>query len=131
MNRRNSASLLSPTLLLWAALNLAIVGQAKASKSPYPSMAPIAQYLMAESAEVALARSAAPASISGNATIAVLKPHGYETAVKGQNGFVCIVERLMDVALRLAGVLESQDARSDLFQSARRSDGTAVYLQKD
>ena len=56
-------------------------------------MAPIAQYLMTESAEVALARSAAPASISGNATIAVLKPHGYETAVKGQNGFVCIVER--------------------------------------
>ncbi len=93
MNRRNSVSLLSPTLLLWAALNLAIIGQAKASKSPYPSMAPIARYLMAESAEVALARSAAPASISGNATIAVLKPHGYETAVKGENGFVCIVER--------------------------------------
>jgi len=42
---------------------------------------------------VALARSAAPASISGDATIVVLKQHGYETAVKGKNGFVCIVER--------------------------------------
>ena len=56
-------------------------------------MAPIAQYLMTESAEIALARSAAPASISGDATIVVLKQHGYETAVKGKNGFVCIVER--------------------------------------
>jgi hypothetical protein len=40
-----------------------------------------------------LARSAAPASISGDATVVVLKRHGYETAVKGKNGFVCIVER--------------------------------------
>jgi hypothetical protein len=46
-----------------------------------------------ENAEIALARSAAPASISGDATIVVLKRRGYETAVKGKNGFVCIVER--------------------------------------
>jgi hypothetical protein len=48
---------------------------------------------MTEQNEVALARSAAPASISGDATIVVLKQRGYETAVKGKNGFVCIVER--------------------------------------
>jgi hypothetical protein len=56
-------------------------------------MAPIAQYLMTESDEIALARSAAPVSISGDATIVVLRQHGYETAVRGKNGFVCIVER--------------------------------------
>jgi len=44
-------------------------------------------------AEIALARSAAPASISRNATVLVLGKQGYETALEGQNGFVCVVER--------------------------------------
>jgi hypothetical protein len=62
-------------------------------KTPYPNMAPIDQYLMKErEAEIALARSAAPDSISRDAEILVLGRHGYET-VKGRNGFVCIVER--------------------------------------
>jgi hypothetical protein len=57
-------------------------------------MAPIAQYLSADrNAEVALARSAAPKSISDAATVMVLTPKGYETAAKGTNGFVCLVER--------------------------------------
>jgi hypothetical protein len=60
----------------------------------YPSMAPLAQYLMSDqAAEIALARSAAPASISSQATVLVLQAHGYVTAVKGTNGFVCVVER--------------------------------------
>jgi hypothetical protein len=63
-------------------------------KAPYPSMAPIQQYRMASrSEEVTLARSAAPASISNDAEILVLGDHGYETAFKGKNGFVCLVER--------------------------------------
>jgi hypothetical protein len=41
-------------------------------------------------AEIALARSAAPPSISADAEVLV---PGYETAVKGTNGFVCFVER--------------------------------------
>jgi hypothetical protein len=44
-------------------------------------------------AEVALARSAAPPSIAANAGVLVLTSHGFETAVKGTNGFVCLVER--------------------------------------
>src|SRR5258708_18007573 len=44
-------------------------------------------------AEIALARSAAPPSISRDATVMVLGRHGYETAVEGKNGFVCIVDR--------------------------------------
>ena len=64
------------------------------AKSPYPSMAPLEQYLVPDrNAEIALARSAAPTSISGDATIIVLGRHGYETAVEGKNGFMCIVER--------------------------------------
>jgi hypothetical protein len=62
--------------------------------TPYPKMAPVEQYLMADrSAEIALARSAAPESISRDAEVLVLGRHGFETAVKGKNGFVCIVGR--------------------------------------
>jgi len=57
-------------------------------------MAPLDQYLIAdEKAEIALARSAAPASISDAAEVRVLRRDGYATAVKGSNGFVCVVER--------------------------------------
>src|SRR5260370_2139483 len=67
--------------------------RAQDAKAPYPSMAPLDQYLMERDAEIALARSAAPESISRDAEVLVLGRHGYETAVKGKNGFVCVVER--------------------------------------
>jgi hypothetical protein len=54
-----------------------------------PEHGPLDQYLMERNAEIALARSAAPQSISQDAEIMVLGQHGYETAVKGKNGFVC------------------------------------------
>ena len=67
---------------------------AQEAKAAYPSMAPVEQYLMADrSSEIALAQSAAPKSISHDAEVMVLGRHGYETAVKGKNGFVCVVER--------------------------------------
>ncbi|HEX3227371.1 MAG TPA: hypothetical protein VHQ95_00320 [Pyrinomonadaceae bacterium] len=66
---------------------------AQDAATPYPKMAPIEQYLMDRTAEIALARSAAPESVSGDAEILVLGRHGFETAVKGKNGFVCIVGR--------------------------------------
>jgi len=71
----------------------AVQAQARDATARYPSMAPIDQYLMAPGAEIALARSAAPAAISRDATILVLGRKGYETAVTGKNGFVCVVER--------------------------------------
>jgi hypothetical protein len=67
--------------------------QAQDIKAPYPSMAPLDQYLMERNAEIALARSAAPESISKDAEVMVLGRHAYETAAKGNNGFVCMVER--------------------------------------
>jgi hypothetical protein len=71
-----------------------------AHAATYPNRAPIAQYMMASpAAEIALARSAAPPSISGNAEVLVLGPNGYTTAVKGRNGFVCLVERAWDAEL--------------------------------
>ena len=67
---------------------------AQDAQTPYPSMAPLDQYLMEDrNSEIALARSAAPESISRDAEVMVLGRHGYETAIKGTNGFVCMVER--------------------------------------
>ncbi len=66
---------------------------AQAAPGPYPAMAPLAQYRMASrDEEIATARSAAPAAISNEAEVLVLGAHGYETAAKGTNGFVCLVE---------------------------------------
>jgi hypothetical protein len=62
----------------------------------YKSMAPAEQYLMDRDEEIALARSAAPEAISRDATVLVLGRHGYQTAVEGKNGFVCMVERSWD-----------------------------------
>ena len=74
-------------------LGVAGQGQAQDAKAPYPSMAPLDQYLMERNAEMALARSAAPESISRDAEVMVLGRDGYETAAKGKNGFVCMVQR--------------------------------------
>ena len=67
---------------------------AQAEKVTYAAMAPLDQYLISDvQSEIALARSAAPSSISDSAEVMVLGREGYKTAVKGTNGFLCIVER--------------------------------------
>jgi len=67
---------------------------AEPGANPYPAMAPLSQYLIQDrTAEIALAQSSAPKSISGAATVLVLGPKGYETAIVGKNGFTCLVER--------------------------------------
>jgi len=94
MNRKMVTTITIGTFALVAILCAAPPGRAADAKTPYPSMAPLDQYLMTDrNAEIALARSAAPESISRDATVLVLGRHGYETAVEGKNGFVCIVER--------------------------------------
>ncbi len=87
-------------LAAWGGANLLLAlctifpAQAEETKTPYPAMAPIDQYLMPDrSAEIALARSAAPESISRDATVLVLGKQGYETAIDGKNGFTCLVDR--------------------------------------
>ena len=72
---------------------------AQDAATTYTKMAPVDQYLMTDQgAEIALARSAAPESIAREAEVLVLARHGFETAVKGTNGFVCIVGRAFTAA---------------------------------
>ncbi len=86
-------------LLAWFVAALAVFlcagsqAQAGPQGMPYPAMASLSQYLMRDDVEIALARSAAPKSISDDAQVMVLGPHGYTTVAKGGNGFLCLVER--------------------------------------
>jgi hypothetical protein len=94
MHGKNVGAMAVKTVALVIMLGRAWPGLAQDAKTPYPSMAPVDEYLMPDrSSEIALARSAAPDSISRDAEVLVLGRHGYETAIQGKNGFVCIVER--------------------------------------
>jgi hypothetical protein len=94
--KRNGLSSTAFTAFVFSVVVLTVASQVQAddAKSPYPNMAPLDQYLVADrNAEIELARSAAPAAISRDAEVLVLGRNGYEIAVKGKNGFVCAVER--------------------------------------
>lgn len=67
----------------------AAAAQAPAARA-YP---PIADYLMPRDAEIAMARTAAPAVIAERASVKVLTRAGYEVASQGDNGAVCLVMR--------------------------------------
>lgn len=94
MKRQIFRMIKAKSFALVVLLGVAWQARGQDAKTLYPSMAPLEQYLIADrNAEIALARSAAPESIARDAEVLVLGRHGYETAVKGKNGFVCIVER--------------------------------------
>ncbi|HZS60473.1 MAG TPA: hypothetical protein VFA43_14465 [Gemmatimonadaceae bacterium] len=119
------------------ALALAVViasGSAAAqdAQQPYPTMAPVEQYLMDRDAEIGLAKSAAPDAISHDATVLVLSRHGYDTAIEGKNGFVCFVARawgamfdspeFWNPKVRAAACYNAPAARSLLPYDKKRSE---------
>ncbi|HWF63273.1 MAG TPA: hypothetical protein VN685_01535 [Rhizomicrobium sp.] len=123
------------------ALGFLSTAAAFAADSAYPNMAPAAQYMMASpAAEIALARSAAPPSISRDADVLVLGAHGYETAVKGKNGFVCLVERswnadfkdplFWDQNIRGADCLNPEAARAMLPHYRERANWALAGVSK-
>ncbi len=134
MNRDRSFNILLSLLMIFVALVAArpALAQAAAAKDPYPTMAPLEQYLMDRDAEIALARSAAPDSISHDASVAVLTRHGYETAVTGKNGWVCVVGRswgamfdhpeFWNPKVRAPGCYNAQAARSVLPYEYKRAE---------
>lgn len=111
----------------------AACAQSQAASTPHARMAPLAQYLSpSRQAEVALARSAAPPSISRHATVMVFTPHGYEVAEKGDNGFTCLVERswmepfddteFWDSKMRGPVCYNAEASRSVLAYTLKRTD---------
>jgi len=105
-------------------------------------MAPFEQYRMADrDAEIALARTAAPPSISADADVLVLGKTGYETAAKGTNGFVCFVERswtagledreFWNSTLRAPNCFNPQAARSVLPHYLARAEWAAAGATRE
>jgi hypothetical protein len=94
MQGKNVCAIARISLALSVFAGSAGLALAQDAKPTYPAMAPLDQYLIQDrDAEIALARSAAPESVSRAAEVLVLGQKGYETAIRGTNGFVCIVER--------------------------------------
>ena len=99
MRKKKIGAIAIKSFALLLVLGTAYQAVAQAATTPsttttYAKMAPVDQYVMTDqSAEIALARSAAPESIAHDAEVQVLGRHGFETAVKGTNGFVCVVAR--------------------------------------
>jgi len=125
MSRRSELTIGFPLVIATLVMAMCCgVSSAATQSDKYPKMAPVDQYMMEKNAEIQLARSAAPDSISRDATILVLGRQGYETAVEGKNGFVCRVERAWMAAfdwpefwnpkVRAAECLNPQAARSML-----------------
>jgi hypothetical protein len=131
MKRNKTHIKLFSAFALVAALSAPRPAPAQDTQQPYATMAPVEQYLMDRDAEIALARSAAPESISRDAEVLVLGRHGFETAVKGKNGFVCIVERSWTSAadpdfwnpkVRTPICWNAAAARSFLLRNIKRTD---------
>jgi hypothetical protein len=132
MRNKKFRAIAIKSFALLVVLGTAYQAMAQDAKPTYPSMAPIEQYLMTDrDAEITLARSAAPESISGDAEVLVLGRHGFETAVKGKNGFVCIVERSWTSAadpdfwnpkVRTPICWNAAAARSFLLRNIKRTD---------
>ena len=105
--------------------------RAQAAKAPYPAMAPLDRYLMIdEKSEIALARSAAPASISDGAEVMVLGGTGYRTAAKGTNGFLCLVERSWANATDEAEFWNPKLRAPICFNPAAARTFVPIYLMK-
>lgn len=106
------------------------VEQARAQADVYPAMAPLEQYLMPKDAEIAMARSAAPASIADDAAVMVLDRDGYTTAVQGKNGFLCYVERSWAQDTDSAEFWNPKMRAPNCFNAAAAQSVAKVYLMK-
>src|SRR5690348_442761 len=119
-------------LFTQAVLSAAIwKAQAQVEKTSYPAMASLDQYLMQDKAsEIALARSAAPQSVSDGAEIMVLGSHGYTTAVRGTNGFLCVVERGWGAATDAPDFWNPKVRAPICFNQAAATTFAQIYLMK-
>ena len=94
MQKRNVGSIAAMNIVATVMFLTAWHANAQNAKATYGSMASTDQYLMEDrGSEIAMAKSAVPESLSRDAEVFVLGRKGYETAIKGKNGFVCIVAR--------------------------------------
>jgi hypothetical protein len=118
-------------LALVALFAVALPAHTQKTQTQYPEMAPLDQYLIADrNTEIALARSAAPQSISGGAEVMVLGKGGYEVAVPGTNRFVCLVERSWDSPIGAPGFWNPKIRGPNCFNEAAARSYLPIALMK-
>jgi len=129
---RKTIEMIGAALFVQVALSGAMwPAQEKAEKAAYPAMAPVDQYLIADKeAEIALARSAAPKSISDSAEVLVLGREGYTSEVKGTNGFLCLVERSWGAATDFPEFWNPKMRAPICFNPAAARTFVPIYLMK-
>lgn len=104
---------------------------AQSEKVSYPAMAPLNEYLMPDAnSEIALARTAAPSSISNEAEVKVLGRDGYTTSIKGTNGFLCLVERSWGAATDDAEFWNPKVRSPICFNPAAAKTFVPIFLMK-
>jgi len=111
-------------------ISVAVFVQALALAESYPSMLPLDRYLMPVDAEIALARSAAPKSVSDDADVMVLGREGYTIAAKGSNGFLCIVERAWAAGTDFGEFWSPKVHAPTCFNAAAARSFVPIYLMK-
>ena len=130
--RKNNFRIIAVAFVVQACLSYPTCqAQAQTEKAPYPAMAPLDQYLISDNnTEIALARTAAPASISDGAEVMVLGRDGYTTAAKGSNGFLCIVERAWASATDDPGFWNPRNRSPICFNAAAARTVVPIFLMK-
>ncbi len=105
--------------------------QAQVEKTSYPAMASLDQYLIQDKdSEIALARSAAPKSVSDGAEVMVLGRQGYTTAADGSNGFLCLVERSWGAATDVPDFWNPKVRSPVCFNPPAARTFAPIYLMK-
>jgi len=134
--RKNHVKFVALLLAMPLLLHVVIVAstcraQAQPEKSPYPAMAPLDHYLIPDTnSEIALARSAAPPSVSDAAEVMVLTAKGYTTAVKGSNGFLCLVERSWAAATDQPDFWNPKVRAPNCFNAAAARTFVPIFLMR-
>lgn len=130
--RKNDFKLLALAFLVQLCLPGAMrQALAQTEKPAYPAMAPVDAYLIADqNSEIALARTAAPPSISKDAEVMVLGKRGFTTAAKGTNGFLCLVERSWGAATDDAEFWNPKIRSPICFNPAAAATFAPIFLMK-
>ena len=129
--RKNFESVAIALLIVALSSTTAWQAHAQTDQAPYPVMASLDQYLMPDKdAEIALARTAAPKSISDEAEVMVLGRDGYTTAAKGTNGFLCLVERGWGAATDIPDFWNPKVRSPICFNPAAARTFAPIYLMK-
>jgi hypothetical protein len=140
--RTPAMAIAATAIVLAVSLGEGGAAYSQSAKSLYPTAAPIGLYQAKSTAEeIALARSAAPPSISADAAVLVLGSRGYETAVQGTNGFVCFVQRswaagfddpeFWNPKVRSPNCFNASAARTELPQYLKRTEWVLAGATKE